>query len=114
MESQATSSRQVVEDGYSEYGATQASQRKMRKKSKVWKELLQGMNAQGEKIATCKHCKVTLVAKPGSGTSHFKRHLDRCLARPSGYQCGDGDSDDGREFVFNMNKLRKEIVLNII
>ena len=95
MESQATFLRQVVEDGYSEYSAAQGPQRKRRKKSKVWKELLQGMNAQGEKIATCKHCKVTLVAKPRSGTSHLKRHLDRCPARSSGYQCGDGDSDEG-------------------
>ena len=47
MESQATFLRQVVEDGYSEYGAAQGPQSKRRKKSKVWKELLQGINAQG-------------------------------------------------------------------
>ena len=55
-----------------------------------------------------------MVANPGSGTSHLKRHLDIYPAWPSGYQCGDEDSDDGRGFVFNTNELCKEIVLYIV
>ena len=39
-------------------------------------ELLQGMNAQSEKIATCRHCKVTLCGHMGSDTSHLKHHLE--------------------------------------
>ena len=63
-----------MEDDYSEYGVVQGLLHKRRKKSKVCGELLQGMNAQGEKIPTCKHCKVILCANPRSSTSHLKCH----------------------------------------
>ena len=52
-----------------------------------------------------------MIANPNSGTSHLKRHLDRCPQRPSGVEIGELGSDVGEDFVFNMNELRKEIVL---
>ncbi|KAL2899832.1 Zinc finger BED domain-containing protein RICESLEEPER 4 [Bienertia sinuspersici] len=58
--------------------------RKRKKRSKVWKELEEGINAQGERIAKCKHCSVELSAHRDRGTSHLKRHLDRCVERPLG------------------------------
>ena len=64
MESEVATSSIWLEDGYSEYAT---HQRKRKKRSKVWKELEQGKNAQGEKTATCKHCKVVMTANPNSG-----------------------------------------------
>ena len=49
MESEAATSSIRLEDAYSEYAT---HQRKRKKRSKVWKELEQGKNAQGEKTAT--------------------------------------------------------------
>uniref|UniRef100_A0A7C8YD19 BED-type domain-containing protein n=1 Tax=Opuntia streptacantha TaxID=393608 RepID=A0A7C8YD19_OPUST len=78
------------------------------RRSKVWRDLEQGKNAQGEKTATCKHCKVVMTANPNSGTSHLKRHLDRCPQRLSGVEIGELGIDVGEDFVFNMNELRKD------
>jgi len=111
MESEATTSSIQLEDGYSEYAT---HQHKRKKRSKVLGELEQGENAQGEKTATCKHCKVVMIANPNSGTSHLKGHLDRCPQRPSGIEIGELGSDVSEDLVFNMNELRKEIVLYIV
>jgi len=111
MESEAVTSSVQLEDGYSEYAI---QQRKRKKRSKVWRELEEGKNAQREKTATCKHCKVVMTANPNSGTSQLKRHLDKCPHRPSGVEIGELGTDDCEDFVFNMNELRKEIVLYII
>ena len=78
------------------------------------RELKEGKNAQGEKIETCKHYKVFMTANPNSCTSHLKRHVDKCPHRPSLVVIGELGTDDCEDFVFNMNELRKEIVLYII
>uniref|UniRef100_A0A803N0A9 BED-type domain-containing protein n=1 Tax=Chenopodium quinoa TaxID=63459 RepID=A0A803N0A9_CHEQI len=82
-----------------------------KKRSKVWRELIEGKNVQGERIATCVHCNSILSAHRDSGTSHLKRHLERCANRPLGLTFEE-DSDE-ENFVFDMNELRKEI-LNFI
>ena len=99
---------QYNEDKYSEY-ATQQWKRK--KSSKGWREFEEGKNAQGEKIATCKPCKVVMIANPNGGTSRSKRDLDKCPQQPSGFEVGELGTDDCEDFVFNMNELRKEIML---
>ena len=102
MESEAATSSVQPEDGYSEYAI---QQRKRKKRFKVWSELKEGKNAQGEKIATCKHCKVVMIANPNGGTSRSKRDLDKCPQQPSGFEVGELGTDDCEDFVFNMNKL---------
>ncbi|KMS98808.1 hypothetical protein BVRB_3g068830 [Beta vulgaris subsp. vulgaris] len=102
-----------TEDGYSEYSGPAP---KRKKTSKVWLELVEGMNEKGERIATCIHCKLGLAAGPNSGTSHLKRHLlESCSLRPLGLALGEGGtSREEGEFVFDMNELRKEILLYIV
>ncbi|KMT19294.1 hypothetical protein BVRB_1g013000 [Beta vulgaris subsp. vulgaris] len=113
MESDATTSSMPVEDGYNEYVAPK---RKRKKKSLVWRELLEGKNEKGEVIATCTHCGIDLVSGSTSGTSHLKRHLlERCPKRPNGVPLGEASNDDeGREFIFDMKELRKEILLYVV
>ncbi|CAO2189390.1 unnamed protein product [Urochloa humidicola] len=59
-------------------------QRKRRSKSsKVWHEftsVLSGGEVQG---AQCNHCKKCLSGKSTGGTSHLRRHLKTCPARPA-------------------------------
>lgn len=74
---------------------------------------MQGTNEAGEKIATCPYCNITLVAKGNSGTSHLKRHLERCLQRPVGLEIGGESVNDDETFRFDMSQLRKAIVLFI-
>ena len=61
-----------------------------------------------------RNCKVVITANPNNVTSHLKHHLDGCSQRPTGVGIGEMRSDDGDDFVFNMNKLRNEIMLYII
>ncbi|KAL2896020.1 putative AC transposase [Bienertia sinuspersici] len=51
-------------------------------RSLVWKDMerLESTN-KSETKARCLHCKAILTAKSNSGTSHLKRHLDKCLAK---------------------------------
>lgn len=92
MESDATTSSMPVEDGYNEYVAPK---RKRKKKSLVWRELLEGKNEKGEVIATCTHCGIDLVSGSTSGTFHLKRHLlERCPKRPNGVPLGEASNDD--------------------
>ncbi|KAL2939350.1 Zinc finger BED domain-containing protein RICESLEEPER 1, partial [Bienertia sinuspersici] len=51
-------------------------------RSLVWKDMerLESTN-KSETKARCLHCKAILAAKSNSGTSHLKRHLDKCLAK---------------------------------
>ncbi|KAL2921540.1 Zinc finger BED domain-containing protein RICESLEEPER 4 [Bienertia sinuspersici] len=107
-------SSRMSEDGYSEYSRPKS---KRKKTSKVWHELVEGRNEKGETIATCIHCKIALVADPNRGTSHLKRHLiESCPLRPVGLPLGEGGTSnrEEEEFVFNMNDLRKEILLYIV
>ncbi|KAL2894962.1 putative AC transposase [Bienertia sinuspersici] len=50
-------------------------------RSLVWKDMerLESTDKSDTK-ARCVHCKTILTAKSKSGTSHLKRHLDKCLA----------------------------------
>uniref|UniRef100_A0A803L2T0 BED-type domain-containing protein n=1 Tax=Chenopodium quinoa TaxID=63459 RepID=A0A803L2T0_CHEQI len=108
MDDDTTTTSTTRNDGYNEYITPQ---RKRKKRSKVWRELIEGKNVQGEKIATCVHCNSILSAHRDSSTSHLKRHLERCANRPLGLTFEE-DSDE-ENFVFDMNELRKEI-LNFI
>ncbi|CAO2209831.1 unnamed protein product [Urochloa humidicola] len=57
--------------------------RRRSKSSKVWHEftsVLSGGDVQG---AQCNHCKKCLSGKSTGGTSHLRRHLKTCPARPS-------------------------------
>jgi len=108
MESEATTSSIRPEDGYSEYATHQHKRKKM---FKVWRELEKGKNSQDEKITTCKYCKLVMTANPDIGTSPLKHHVDRYPQRPSRVKIVELGSDDGEDFVFNMNELRKEIVI---
>ncbi|KNA20152.1 hypothetical protein SOVF_055050 [Spinacia oleracea] len=96
------------DDGFTEYVIPE---RKRKKRSKVWKELVEGKNNQGERIAKCMHCGSLLSANRDYGTSHLKRHLDRCVERPNELR-NDDDSDE--EYVFDMNELRKDILSFIV
>ena len=57
-----------------------------------------------------------LVAGTKKGTSHLKRHLlDSCPKRPHGPLGEMGfDNEDADEFVFDMNDLKKEILLFVV
>ncbi|XP_021718805.1 uncharacterized protein LOC110686492 [Chenopodium quinoa] len=103
-----TTTSTARDDGYNEYITLQ---RKRKKRSKVWRELIEGKNVQGERIAKCVHCNSILSAHRDSGTSHLKRHLERCANRPLGLTFEE-DSDE-ENFVFDMNELRK-VILNFI
>ncbi|XP_048493043.1 zinc finger BED domain-containing protein RICESLEEPER 2-like [Beta vulgaris subsp. vulgaris] len=98
------------DDGYTEYGVPQ--RRKRKKRSKVWKELIEGKNAQGERIATCNHCNLELSAQRDYGTSHLKRHLERCLLRS--LELRNEDDSDEDNYVFNMGELRADIINFIV
>ena len=97
-----TTNSTARDDGYSEYVTPQ---RKRQKRSKVWKELVEGKNAEGERIATFTHCRAVLIAHRGAGTSHLRRHLERCVDRPI---CFRNEGDNEGDFVFDMNVLRNE------
>ncbi|KAL2931834.1 Zinc finger BED domain-containing protein DAYSLEEPER [Bienertia sinuspersici] len=85
--------------------------RKRKKRSKMWKELEEGINVQGERIAKCKHCSVVLSVHRDRGTSHLQRRLDRCVERPLGPM--HEDDSDGDNFVFDMNELRKKLLVSL-
>ncbi|GAB4860814.1 hypothetical protein Ancab_040052 [Ancistrocladus abbreviatus] len=56
-----------------------------RKISKVWYEFEKFRTEDlDEQKARCKHCKMILSAAAKNGTSHLKRHLDKCPKRVSG------------------------------
>ncbi|XP_021753660.1 zinc finger BED domain-containing protein RICESLEEPER 4-like [Chenopodium quinoa] len=93
------------DDGYNEYITPQ---RKRKKRSKIWRELIEGKNVQGERTVTCVHCNSILSIHRDSGTSHLKRHLESCANRPLGLTFEE-DSDEENIF-FDMNELRKEIL----
>ncbi|KAK6929112.1 Zinc finger, BED-type [Dillenia turbinata] len=67
-----------AEDGVNEYEIV----KRPRRTSKVWEEF--EMLVKGNKDdskAQCKHCRLIFSATPKNGTSHLKRHLDRCPKR---------------------------------
>ncbi|XP_021320426.1 zinc finger BED domain-containing protein RICESLEEPER 2 [Sorghum bicolor] len=52
-------------------------------KSKVWEEFTKVLRDGKLEAAVCKHCESSLSAKTTGGTSHLRRHLKTCPARPS-------------------------------
>jgi hypothetical protein len=56
---------------------------KRRLKSKVWEEFTKVFRDGKVQAAVCKHCESSLSAKTTGGTSHLKRHLQSCPARPA-------------------------------
>ncbi|XP_066325809.1 zinc finger BED domain-containing protein DAYSLEEPER-like isoform X2 [Miscanthus floridulus] len=52
-------------------------------KSKVWEEFTKVFRDGKLQAAVCKHCESSLSAKTTGGTSHLKRHLQSCPARPA-------------------------------
>uniref|UniRef100_A0A803LP37 BED-type domain-containing protein n=1 Tax=Chenopodium quinoa TaxID=63459 RepID=A0A803LP37_CHEQI len=112
MESEATTTSMPVADEVDE--SNTARKRKRSRKSKFWREMTEGKNSKGERIAICKYCKMELIAHNNSGTSHLIRHLlDVCKKRTSGLPLGEAIEDD-EEFVFDMSELRKEILLYVV
>ena len=67
--------------------------------------------------SNCRHCKINLVCGSSKDTSHLKRHLlQYCPKRPNG-PIGKlliNDSNDIREFVFDMKEFRVEILNYIV
>jgi len=57
-------------------------QKKPKGRSKVWDEheKIKGPTPVESK-AKCKHCEIVLGANSIHGTSHLKRHLDRCAKK---------------------------------
>uniref|UniRef100_A0A803M605 Uncharacterized protein n=1 Tax=Chenopodium quinoa TaxID=63459 RepID=A0A803M605_CHEQI len=60
-----------------------------------------------EKLFVLENLELYRCNRLESGTSHLKRHLERCANRPLGLTFEE-DSDE-ENFVFDMNELRKEI-----
>ncbi|KAI3681032.1 hypothetical protein L6452_35814 [Arctium lappa] len=59
--------------------ATNAQGRKL--KSFVWQHMDRQLLTDGTIKATCNHCKGTFNANSSSGTSHLKRHIEKCPKR---------------------------------
>lgn len=53
-----------------------------------------------------------MSAQRDYGTSHLKRHLERCLLRPLEFR--NEDDSDGDNYVFNMAELRADIINFIV
>uniref|UniRef100_A0A803L9D7 BED-type domain-containing protein n=1 Tax=Chenopodium quinoa TaxID=63459 RepID=A0A803L9D7_CHEQI len=68
--------------GFSEFEGSGPSVKLGKRVSKVWHEydLFPSPNMNDAK-AKCKHCKMVLSAASKNGTSHLKRHLDKCPRR---------------------------------
>uniref|UniRef100_A0A7C9EMV3 BED-type domain-containing protein n=1 Tax=Opuntia streptacantha TaxID=393608 RepID=A0A7C9EMV3_OPUST len=67
---------------FSDFDGSSQSVKLGKRISKVWHEyeLFPAPNMNDAK-AKCKHCKIVLSAASKNGTSHLKRHLDRCVKR---------------------------------
>jgi len=57
--------------------------KKRRPKSKVWEDFTKVFRDGKLGAAVCKHCESSLSAKTTGGTSHLRRHLKTCPARPA-------------------------------
>ncbi|XP_040971329.1 uncharacterized protein [Gossypium hirsutum] len=69
-----------VDDGFNKYES--APKRQKSTTSKVWGEMTKLECEDKNKLkAQCNHCKTIFSAKPSSGTSHLRRHLNRCLKK---------------------------------
>ncbi|XP_021860821.1 zinc finger BED domain-containing protein RICESLEEPER 2 isoform X2 [Spinacia oleracea] len=68
--------------GFGEFEGSGSSVKLGKRVSKVWFEydLFPAPNMNDAK-AKCKHCKMVLSAASKNGTSHLKRHLDKCPRR---------------------------------
>ncbi|XP_057519919.1 zinc finger BED domain-containing protein RICESLEEPER 2-like isoform X1 [Amaranthus tricolor] len=68
--------------GFSDFEGSGPSIKLGKRISKVWQEyeLFPAPNMNDAK-AKCKHCKLVLSAASKNGTSHLKRHLDKCSKR---------------------------------
>lgn len=68
--------------GFSEFEGNGSSVKLGKRVSKVWHEyeLFPAPNMNDAK-AKCKHCNMVLSAASKNGTSHLKRHLDKCPKR---------------------------------
>lgn len=52
------------------------------RRSSVWKDMEKLESSdKSETKAKCIHCKQVFTAKSKNGTSHLRRHLDKCLAK---------------------------------
>ncbi|PPS12744.1 hypothetical protein GOBAR_AA07902 [Gossypium barbadense] len=69
-----------VDDGFNKYES--APKRQKSTTSKVWDEMTKLECDDKNKLkAQCNHCKTIFSAKPSSGTSHLRRHLNSCLKK---------------------------------
>lgn len=68
----------IVEDPESGDGSTS---NKRQKRSEVWDHF---KKTPDRKRAICDHCGQSFCSTTGSGTSHLKRHIERCEKRPMG------------------------------
>lgn len=50
-------------------------------KSVVWQHMAREILKDGSIQAICNHCKMIFTANNSSGTSHLKRHVDKCPKR---------------------------------
>ncbi|GER43052.1 BED zinc finger [Striga asiatica] len=52
-------------------------------KAEIWKQYERPVMVNGTLKAKCKHCKQYMLGNPSQGTSHLRKHFERCKSRKS-------------------------------
>lgn len=82
-------------EGDPNVGSSSSSAIKKRKKtSKVWDEMREYRDTDGNVKAECKHCKKSFDGSSKNGTTHLMNHLKSCRANPKRKEPGGRDGDD--------------------
>nr|DAD32496.1 TPA_asm: hypothetical protein HUJ06_011347 [Nelumbo nucifera] len=105
----------IVDDDYQEFDQTST---KKRLTSKVWEE----MEKINSEKARCKHCMKILQGKSSKGTTHLKRHLERCPRRRiqdiRQYKVTTQSNTDGstslKNYKFDQKKSRKALSIFLV
>ncbi|CAN6456065.1 unnamed protein product [Victoria cruziana] len=77
--------------------------RPSRLRSAVWNDF-ERIKKNGKDMAMCRLCKREFVGGTSSGTSHLKKHLERCPRRPN---------PDGTPQILSVGRKRKERTLTV-